>query len=101
MVTVIGGNDHRLDFMIGPVKALESIKAKTLIFVGTKELLNPDFEPKQAATRTSGVELETISPGTITGHASAGGFFPADVEFLSRETGAFLDEVTAGGKKLN
>jgi homoserine O-acetyltransferase len=83
------------------VKALESIKAKTLIFVGTKDLLNPDFEPKQAATHISGAKLTTISPGTVTGHASAGGFFPADVEFLNRETRAFLDEVTGGGKKLN
>ena len=43
----------------------------------------------------------TISPGTVTGHASAGGGMPADVEFLNRETGAFLDAVTEGGKKLN
>jgi homoserine O-acetyltransferase len=43
----------------------------------------------------------TISPGTVTGHASAGGFFPADVEFLNREVGGFLDAVTEGGKKLD
>ena len=30
-----------------------------------------------------------------------GGAFPADVEFLNRETGAFLDAVTEGGKRLN
>jgi homoserine O-acetyltransferase len=47
------------------------------------------------------VKMITISPGTVTGHASAGGFFPADVEFLNREVGAFLDGVTEGGKKLN
>jgi homoserine O-acetyltransferase len=47
------------------------------------------------------VTIRTISPGSVTGHASAGGFFPADVEFLNRETGAFLDGVTDGGKRLN
>jgi homoserine O-acetyltransferase/O-succinyltransferase len=37
---------------------------------------------------------------TVRGHASAGGFDPADVDFLNREAGAFLDDVTEGGKKL-
>ena len=82
-------------------KALAAIRAKTLILTGTKDLLNPDFEPKEAAKHIADVKQVTISPGTITGHASAGGFFPADVEFLNQETGAFLDAVTEGGKKLN
>jgi homoserine O-acetyltransferase/O-succinyltransferase len=43
----------------------------------------------------------TISPGTVTGHASAGGAGAGDVEFLNREAGAFLEGVTDGGKKLN
>jgi hypothetical protein len=47
------------------------------------------------------VKMMTISPGTVTGHASAGGAIPADVEFLNREAGAFLDAVTEGGKRLN
>ena len=81
-------------------KALASIKAKTLILTGTKDLLNPDFEPKEAAKNIADVNVVTISPGTVRGHASAGGFFPEDVEFLNRETGAFLDGVTEGGKKL-
>ena len=33
-------------------KALASIKAKTLILTGTKDLLNPEFEPQEAG-RTS------------------------------------------------
>jgi homoserine O-acetyltransferase len=45
--------------------------------------------------------MKTISPGTVTGHAAAGGAIPADVEFLNRETSAFLDAVTEGGKKLD
>jgi homoserine O-acetyltransferase len=82
-------------------KALASIKAKTLILTGTKDLLNPEFEPTESARNIPNVKMVTISPGTVTGHASAGGFFPADVEFLNRETGAFLDGVTEGGKTLN
>jgi homoserine O-acetyltransferase len=74
-------------------KALASIKAKTLILTGTKDLLNPEFEPIEAGKNIAGVKMMTISPGTVTGHAAAGGGMPADVEFLNRETGAFLDGV--------
>jgi len=35
----------------------------------------------------------TISPGTVTGHAAAGGAFPADVDFLNRQTADFIDLV--------
>jgi homoserine O-acetyltransferase len=82
-------------------KALGSIKAKTLILAGTKDLLNPEFEPQAAARSIHDVRVITISPGTVTGHASAGGGFPEDVEFLNREAGTFLDAVTGHGKKLN
>jgi homoserine O-acetyltransferase len=82
-------------------RALASIKAKTLILTGTKDLLNPEFEPQQAAKNIAGVRVVTISPGTVTGHASASGAGAADVEFLNRETAAFLDTVTEGGKRLN
>jgi len=82
-------------------KALASIKAKTLILTGTKDLLNPEAEPTEAGKNIPNVKMMTISPGTVTGHAAAGGAIPADVEFLNRETGAFLDGVTEGGKKLN
>ena len=72
-------------------KALASIKAKTLILTGTKDLLNPEFEPIEAGQNIGGAKVMTISPGTVTGHAAAGGGIPADVEFLNRETKAFLD----------
>jgi homoserine O-acetyltransferase len=81
-------------------KALASIRAKTLILTGTKDLLNPEFEPIEAGKAIANVKMMTISPGTVTGHASAGGAGAADVEFLNRETGAFLDAVI-GGKKLD
>ncbi|MBR0698043.1 alpha/beta fold hydrolase [Bradyrhizobium lablabi] len=80
-------------------KALASIKAKTLILTGTKDLLNPEFEPTEMGRNISGVTMKTISPGTVTGHAAAGGAIPADVEFLNRETAAFLDSVVANGGK--
>ncbi len=81
-------------------KALASIKAKTLILVGAKDLLNPDFEPREAAKHIANAKVLTINPGTVRGHASAAGFFPADVDFLNHEAGAFLEDVTEGGKKL-
>src|SRR6187431_3759636 len=83
------------------VKALRAIKAKTLIMVGTKDLLNPEWEPQDAARFIRDVRVTTISPGTVTGHASAGGAFPADVDFLNREISQFLDLVTQNGKKMN
>ena len=82
-------------------KALASIKAKTLILTGTKDLLNPEFEPIEMGKNIPNAVIKTISPGTVTGHAAAGGAIPADVEFLNRETAAFLDAVTDGGKKLD
>ena len=72
-----------------------------MVLTGTKDLLNPEFEPQAAARAIKDVRVVTISPGTVTGHASAGGGIPADVEFLNREAGAFLDTVTDNGKKLN
>jgi homoserine O-acetyltransferase len=81
-------------------KALRAIKAKTLILVGTKDLLNPEWEPVDAARFIRDVRVTIISPGTVTGHASAGGVFPADVDFLNREISAFFDLVTARGEKV-
>jgi homoserine O-acetyltransferase len=75
-------------------KALASIKAKTLILTGTKDLLNPEFEPIEMGKNIPNVTMKTISPGSVAGHASAGGFQPADVDFLNREVGAFLNGAT-------
>jgi len=62
---------------------------------------DPEFEPIEAGKNIPNVKMMTISPGTVTGHASASGAGVADVEFLNRETRAFLDAVTEDGKKLN
>jgi homoserine O-acetyltransferase len=82
------------------VKALRAIKAKTLILVGQKDLLNPEWEPVDAARYIRDVRVVTIRPEAVTGHASAGGLFPADVDFLNTEIASFLDVVTNRGAKL-
>ena len=81
-------------------KALQAIKARTLILLGIKDLLNPEWEPQDAARSIRDARVVTISPGSVTGHAAAGGAIAADVEFINRETATFLDQVTDGGKKL-
>jgi homoserine O-acetyltransferase len=81
-------------------KALRAIKAKTLIMVGQKDLLNPEWEAVDAARYIRDARVATIRPEAITGHASAGGLFPADVDFLNTEIAAFLDVVTNRGAKL-
>ena len=82
------------------VKALRAIKAKTLIMGGQKDLLNPEWEPVDAACYIRDARVVTIRPEAITGHAAAGGAFPADVDLLNAEVGAFLDVVTNRGAKL-
>ncbi len=68
---------------------------------GTKDLLNPEFEPIASAKNIPDVTMKTISPGSVTGHASASGLFPADVVFLNREVGVFLDSVAESGKRFH
>jgi len=80
--------------------ALRKIKAKTLIMVGQKDLLNPEWEPLEASRYIRDVRVVTISPQTGTGHASAGGGFPADVDTLNAEIASFLDLVTQRGAKF-
>jgi homoserine O-acetyltransferase len=82
------------------VKALRAIKAKTLILAGQKDLLNPEWEPLEASRYIRDVRYVTIRPEAITGHASAGGLFPADVDFLNTEITGFLDVVTGHGASL-
>ena len=53
-----------------------------------------------AARYIRDVRYVTIRPEAITGHASAGGLFPADVDFLNVEITSFLDLVTARGARL-
>jgi homoserine O-acetyltransferase/O-succinyltransferase len=80
-------------------KALRAIKAKTIILVGQKDLLNPEWEPVEASRYIRDVRVVTISPQTVTGHASAGGLLPADIDFLNGEITSFLDLVTQQAAK--
>ncbi len=73
------------------IKALRAIRARTLVLHGTGDLLNPEYEPIETSRYIRDVRVVRISPGTITGHASAGGGFPADVDFLNREISIFLN----------
>jgi homoserine O-acetyltransferase len=81
-------------------KALRTINAKTLIMTGVKDLLNPEWEPLEAARHIRDVRTVTINPESITGHFAAGGFRPADVEQINAEVAKFLDVVTRGGERL-
>ena len=49
-------------------RALRSIEAKTLVMVGTKDLLNPEWEPLEAARYIRDVRVSTIRPDSVTGH---------------------------------
>jgi len=82
------------------VKALRAIKAKTLIMTGTKDLLNPEWEPLEAAEYIRDVRAVPINPDSVTGHFAAGGFIPADVEQINLEVERLLDTVTQRGAKL-
>jgi homoserine O-acetyltransferase/O-succinyltransferase len=82
------------------VKALRSIKAKTLIMTGVRDLLNPEWEPLEAAKYIRDVRTVTISPDSITGHFAAGGFLPADVDQINGEVERILDIVTQRGTRL-
>jgi len=83
------------------IPALRASKGKTLHLVATNNLLNPEFERIEAARYIRDARVVTISPGTVTGHASAGGAFPADVDFLNHEISGFVDLVTDRGQKLH
>jgi homoserine O-acetyltransferase len=82
------------------VKALRAIKAKMLILAGQKDLLNPEWEPLEAPRYIRDVRYVAIRPEAITGHASAGGLFPADVDVLNADFANFLDLVTGHGARL-
>src|SRR2546430_962666 len=63
-------------------KALRAIKAKTLIMTGVKDLLNPEWEPLEAARYIRDVRTVTINPESITLHVgrteAAGGVVARD-----------------------
>jgi homoserine O-acetyltransferase len=112
MVTALSGNHHRLDFLIGPGKALDTTKyfivATDAISNGlTTSPSNSKAQPRMQFPRFSIRDmvhsqhrLLINNPDSITGHFAAGGFQPADVEQISVEVERFLDIVTQRGARL-
>jgi homoserine O-acetyltransferase len=81
-------------------KALTSIRAKTLILAGTGDLLNPEYEAKEAAQYIPDVRYLAINATRPMGHLSGAGVSAAENEMQNREIGAFLDLVTDKGRKI-
>lgn len=71
-------------------KALQSIKAKTLILAGTGDLLNPESEAAATAKGIAGARYVPINDRLPMGHVSAGGITPPENELQNREIAAFL-----------
>ena len=85
------GGDH--------LRALGSIKAKTLIITGGQlDLYNPVEEAQEAAKFIPDARFAAIP--SIQGHTAASAAKAADVEFMNRTVRDFLDAVTDGGRKL-
>ena len=80
-------------------KTLRAIKASTLILTGIKDLLNPEYESRDAFRYIPASRYVQINPGSITGHLAASGLFPADVEMLNREIGTFIERGQTRVKK--
>ncbi len=72
------------------VRALESIKSKTLVLAAQNDLLNPEVDAKFVADHVKGAKFVTISPQKVLGHATAGGVFPDDNEFLNEQIRTFF-----------
>ncbi|MDB5776182.1 MAG: Homoserine Oacetyltransferase [Herbaspirillum sp.] len=81
-------------------RALESIKAKTLILAGTGDLLNPEYESKEAARYIPDVRYISINAQRPMGHSSGAGATAPENELQNREISAFLDVVTENGRKI-
>jgi homoserine O-acetyltransferase/O-succinyltransferase len=82
------------------VKALKSIKAKTLILAGEGDLLNPEAEAREAATYIPDARYVSIKPRLALGHWSGAGATAPENELQNREVGALLEVVTDRGRTL-
>jgi homoserine O-acetyltransferase/O-succinyltransferase len=80
-------------------QALKTIKAKTLLITaGDLDLYNPVQEAQEAARLIPDARLMPIP--SVQGHVAAGPAKPADVEYINKVAGEFLDVVTDKGAKL-
>lgn len=71
-------------------KALQSIKAKTLILAGTGDLLNPEYEAAETAKNISGARYVPINDKLPMGHSSGAGITAPENEMQNKEVAAFL-----------
>jgi len=81
-------------------KALRSIKAKVLIMAGTGDLLNPEYEAREAASYITDVRYVAINETRPLGHISAAGITAPENDLQNAEIARFLDLVTQGGKLM-
>lgn len=86
------GGDYR--------KALRAIKAKVLIMAGSGDLLNPEYEAKEAASYITDVRYVALNELRPMGHTSAAGITARENELQNAEIGAFLEVVTQRGKLI-
>ena len=80
------------------VRALRTIKAKTIVVTGPLDLYNPEPEAIEAAKYIP--DARYVQVPSLQGHFTASPAKAADVEFMNRAVGEFLDVVTAGGTRL-
>ncbi len=75
------------------VKALGSIKAKTLILAGSIDLLNPEYDAMFVAKNVPGARYVNINAERPLGHLSGAGTpgTPKENDLQNREIAAFLD----------
>ena len=71
-------------------RALNSIKAKTLILAGEGDLLNPEANAKEAAKLIPGARYVSLKPRYPLGHLSGAPGQAPEVEIQNREIAAFV-----------
>lgn len=82
-----------------PLRALHTIKAKTLVLTGLLDLYNPVEEGRAAADAIPDGRYVAIP--SVQGHvAAAAGFKKADVEFVNATVRGFVADVTENWKKV-
>jgi homoserine O-acetyltransferase/O-succinyltransferase len=74
-------------------RALGSIRAHTLVLAGVGDLLNPEGEALELASRIHGAQFKSIAPRWPAGHFSAAGKTPPEVDFQNLEIGRFLSAI--------
>ena len=81
--------DGKAPFNGDPIRALRTVKAKSLLMTGQLDLYNPVENAMEAATAIPDARYVQIP--SVQGHVAASpGFKPADVEFINTTVRTFL-----------